>query len=683
MVNGIKQILSDGLTIDGSPVAPGHIAVLVRTNVEGEAIQAALREARIPAVVSKGGNVWDSQEAADVEHLLRAFLRPSDTSSICTALATSFWGHDAASIHTIRNSEDELDAARAKLGEYQRIWRQSGVLRALSPFIEDEAVTERLLSLIDGQRRLTNLRHVMELLHEEESRNNRGIDELVQWLRTRESRKSEEAETTELRLETDADAVQITTIHKSKGLQYDIVIAPFLWSAKEKHKKNACVLVHENDGTIVYDIGSEDAERRQRIADAERLAEDLRLAYVALTRAVHRCYVVIGDVKQSEMSALNYLLRGHEAAQDDGDIGRRATSAFDAAKDYGPIIGKLRELSQENDSLMTIEPLPSDASYKPASSLTDESFAPRELPGQVTPKLTPWRVTSYTQLSMSDAEDAFFPTMAAEREGFFAFASGRNAGSCLHEIIEEVDVAALPLIGKEPVPQVDNLVARKLRAFGLAEPEKHSGGPTFDPQQEVMQFLRRLGRTPIPIAGITMPELDPKRTLWEWSFLVPIDAITPEVLADAVARYADEPIRNEYPKRLRRLSQSALNGYLTGIADFAFEHEERWYVFDWKSTHLGTDLQDYAAEELVAAALDRHYVLQLLVYALGLHRYLKTRLPEYDYDRHIGGSGVVFLRGVDGESDNGFYVLRPPRQLIEALDEMLRLVPAHQLSFSS
>ena len=681
VVNGIKQILYDGLTINGAPVAPGHIAVLVRDNRESEAIQDALREARIPAVVSKGGNVWDSDEAAEVEYLLRAFLRPSDTSSICTALATSFWGHDAASIHTIRNSEVELDAMRTKLDEYQRIWRHSGVLRALAQFIEDEEVTARLLALIDGQRRLTNLRHVMELLHEEESRNNRGMDELAQWLRTRETRKSEDADTTELRLETDADAVQITTIHKSKGLQYDIVIAPFLWSAKQKHGKGDSVLVHENDGTIVYDVGSDDAERRRRIADAERLAEDLRLAYVALTRAVHRCYVVIGDVNQSEMSALGYLLRGHEAAGG-GSIDDRAQNAFAAARDYEAIIGKLGELSHENDSLMTIEPLPTNVTYTPAPPLADESFAPRELPEQIITKLTPWRVTSYTQLSMTDAEDAFFPAMTAEREGFFAFASGRNAGSCLHEIIEEVDVAALPLIGKEPVPQVENLVARKLRAFGLTEPEKHSGGPAFDPHQEVMQFLRRLGQTPILIAGVTMPELDPKRTLWEWSFLVPIDAITPEGLANAVAGYADEPIRNEYPKRLRRLSQSALNGYLTGIADFAFEHEGRWYVFDWKSTHLGTDLQDYAADKLVEAALDRHYVLQLLVYALGLHRYLKTRLSGYDYDRHVGGSGVVFLRGVDGESDNGFYVLRPPRELIEALDAMLRPVPARQISFS-
>lgn len=672
VVNGIKQILSAGLTIEGSPVAPGHIAVLVRTNAEGEAIQTRLRDAQIPAVISKGGNVWDSQEAADVEHLLRAFLRSSDTTSICTALATSFWGHDATSIHNIRQNEVQLDVVRAKLSEYQRIWRQSGVFRALSQIIEDEDVTARLLSLIDGQRRMTNLRHVMELLHEEESRNNRGMVELMQWLRTRESRNEDEAETTELRLETDADAVQITTIHKSKGLQYDIVIAPFLYSAKAKHRKDASVLVHEDDGAIVYDVGSEDSERRQLIADAERLAEDLRMAYVALTRAVHRCYVVIGDVNQSEMSALGYLLGGNDAARVDADMAQRAAEAFVAAKDYGSIIHSLRQLSKDNASLMTIEPLPSQATYTPASSLSDKKLVPRKLPEQAIPKLAPWRVTSYTQLSTSDAEDALFPTMTGERHGFFAFASGRNPGSCLHEIIEEVDVEALPLIGKEPVPHIDSLVERKLRAFGLLEPEKHNGGPAFDPHDEVIQFLRRLGRTPIPLAGITMPELDPKRTLWEWSFLVPIDEITPERLADAVSRFADEPIRSDYPRRLRRLSQSALNGYLTGVADFAFEQDGRWYVFDWKSTHLGASLEDYAPDKLVEAALDRHYVLQLLVYALGLHRYLQTRMPDYDYRRHIGGSGVVFLRGIDGESDNGFYVLRPPRQLIEALDEMLQ-----------
>src|SRR5690625_2635950 len=186
---------------------------------------------------------------------------------------------------------------------------------------------------------------------------------------------------------------------------------------------------------------------------------------------------------------------------------------------------------------------------------------------------------------------------------------------------------------------------------------------------------RRLGRTPIPLAGVALPDLDPQRTLREWSFMVPVGAITPQRLATAVRHHAGEPILSGYSGRLAGLQQDALDGYLTGVADFAFEHEGRWYVFDWKSTNLGSRLEDYAPERLHEAAVDRHYILQLYIYALGLHRYLQTRMPDYDYNRHIGGAGVVFLRGIDGRSDNGFYVLRPPLALIQAMDEMLQPVP--------
>ena len=682
VVNGIKELLSNGATIDGRAVEPSNIAILVRANKEGEALQRALGEENIPAVISKGGSVWVTDEASGVEHLLRAFLRPSDRTSLCTALTTHLWGYDAAMVHAVRQDEDQMEVVRGKLAAYRQTWRQHGVMRAMSQFIEETNVTERLLGHRGGERRLTNVRHILELLHEEESRHNRGPDELVQWLRTRESRTADDSDATELRLETDADAIQIVTVHKSKGLQYDIVIAPFLWSAKEKHKSNACVLVHEDDGSIIYDIGSEDAQRRQRLADAERLSEDLRLAYVALTRAVHRCYVVWGEANQAEMSAPAYLLGEHLGqVQADGiqtdDLAERAKQAFTAGSDSAGIINRLQALAEMHPDVMAVSDLPQTApSYRRKES-DGLDFRPRALSDEAKSKLEPWSITSYSRLAAGDPFEPAFAFEDGRRSGFFAFAAGRVPGNCLHEIIEEVDIAALPLIGTSPVPQVERLVERKLRAFGLLDPARHRGGDGFDPQREVMRFLGRLGHTPIPLAGVTLPELDPRRTLREWGFLVPIGAITPEALAKAVANHADDPfLRSEYPQRLRRLTQQAVDGYLTGVADFAFEHDGRWYVFDWKSTNLGAHYADYAPDRLQEAAVDRHYVFQLLVYALGLHRYLQTRMPDYDYDRHIGGAGVVFLRGIDGETSNGFYVLRPPAALIGALDEMLQPVPA-------
>ena len=675
VVNGIKELLSSDATIDGRAVEPSNIAILVRTNDEGEALQKALGEAGIPAVTSKGGSVWLSEEAAAVEHLLRAFLRPSDRTSICTALATDLWGYTADKVRAVRQDEELMEAIRGRLASYRQTWRRQGVMRGMMQFIEDERATERLLSFRGGERRLTNVRHILELLHEEESRHNRGPDELVQWLRTRESRTTDDSDATELRLETDAEAVQIVTIHKSKGLQYDIVIAPFLWSAKEKHKSSACVLVHEDDGSIVYDIGSEDADRRRRIADAERLSEDLRLAYVALTRAVHRCYVVWGIANQAEMSAPAYLLADRSGKDDEGSIADRALEGFKNGKDGAALLGRLRALADAHPELMAVRNLPEAAPAYARRASDGQDFSPREFPDAAKPKLLPWAITSYSRLAAGDPFEPAFAFEDGRRSGIFAFAAGRVPGNCLHEIIEEVDVSALPSIGKEPVPTVERLVERKLRAFGLLGAERHRGGDDYDPHREMLMLLGRLGRTPIPLAGVALPDLDPQRTLREWSFMVPVGAITPQRLATAVRHHAGEPILSEYSGRLAGLQQDALDGYLTGVADFAFEHEGRWYVFDWKSTNLGSRLEDYAPERLHEAAVDRHYILQLYIYALGLHRYLQTRMPDYDYNRHIGGAGVVFLRGIDGRSDNGFYVLRPPLALIQAMDEMLQPVP--------
>jgi exodeoxyribonuclease V beta subunit len=675
VASGIRELLASSATIEGKPVSPSNIAVLVRTNKEAAAMQEALAEAGIPAVVGRSGDVWSSPEVTEIEHLLRAFLRPADRTSLCTALATAMWGKTAADIHEIRNDENLTEEVRSRLSGYQQTWRSRGVLHALTQFIEDQSVARRFLRLTDGERRLTNIRHALELLHEEEGRHGRGPDELVSWLRSRESRNGGDRETSELRLESDEAAVQIVTMHKSKGLQYDIVIAPFLWSGREARKRGKCVVVHDGD-RIVYDIGSAQEARRRAISDAEQLSEDLRLAYVSMTRAVHRCYVVWAEANFAGRSALGYLLKGFEGVNADDDISARAQEAFATATEVKSVTSALNALVDANPELMAAYDLPSDAPAFVSGTLPAKTFSPRTLSDATLPKLTPWAVRSYSQLVSGETHEPAFSFENVAREGFFAFAAGRVPGNLLHEIIEEVDIASLPRIGKGDVREVEDLVRRKLRAFGLDDPAKHRGGDDFDPQREVMRFLGRLGRTRIPLADVTLPELDSQRTLREWGFTVPVGAITPDSLAGTLLKHGEGRLRDDYSKRIRGLRQDALNGYLTGIADFAFEHDDRWYVFDWKSTNLGHRLEDYAPERLEEAALDRHYALQLLLYTLGLHRYLQTRMRDYDYSRHVGGAGVVFLRGVDGRTSNGFYVVRPPAELILAMEDMLAPIPA-------
>lgn len=686
VVAGVKHLLRSGVTIDGRPVSASNIAVLVRENREGVSIQDALREAGIPAVVSKSGDIWRSSEMAEIEHILRAIHRPSDMKTVCNALATNLWGFDAAMIMAFRQDEEKIEQIRDSLFRYQSLWQRGGVAQALSLFTEEQAVTSRLLALIDGERRMTNVRHVLELLHEEESRHDRGPTELIQWLRARKMRVNRDPEMAELRLETDEEAVQVVTIHKSKGLEYDIVIAPSLWSAKEPmHKwlnkrgfrgEKPCVLVHDGD-EIIYDMGSEDLDRRMRLDDAERLAEDLRLAYVALTRAVHRCYVVWGNVSQSEASAPAYLLFGHRFATLK-DLGERAGAAIEASEKHGDDIGEeLEKLVSAHSDVMTMVEMPIVGPEARPAAAIPRRLEPRELSEVGRRNLIPWSITSYSQIAAGEPHEPLFEIERSDAlEGILAFASGRIAGSCLHEIIEEADLRGMGGPDNGTKHNVRQLIERKLKAFGLDAPDVHRGGPDYNPVREVMELLERLCRTPLPLAGATLSSLEPNRTMREWSFMVPIRDISPGAIASAIARYAPEPISERYPQHLHKLEQGTLEGYLTGVADFAFEHRQRWFVLDWKSTNLGPRLEDYEWKKLQEAALDRHYILQLLIYALGLHRYLQTRMPDYDYDRHVGGAGVVFLRGVDGSTDRGFYMMRPPRALILAMEEMLTPIPA-------
>ncbi|MFW5972483.1 MAG: hypothetical protein ACOCTG_00710, partial [Bacteroidota bacterium] len=247
-----------------------------------------------------------------------------------------------------------------------------------------------------------------------------------------------------------------------------------------------------------------------------------------------------------------------------------------------------------------------------------------------------------------------------------------------HEIIEEADLTSLGRNGngRATPAELDALVHRKLAAFGLETAASHRGGPAYDPHVEVVALLKRLASSPVPIAGCSLADLDPERTLREWNFVLPVEAITPVAMANIIAEFGPDTIRTPYSLRVRDLRPEAIGGFLTGIADYAFEHRGRWFVLDWKSTHLGSNRDDYAREALGRAAQERHYLLQLMIYTLGLHRYLRTRIIDYDFDRHIGGAGIVFLRGVDGVTDRGFYLLTPRRELIEAMDSMLSPVAA-------
>jgi exodeoxyribonuclease V beta subunit len=644
------------------PLRPSDVAVLVRTNQQAEQMQQALRAVRVPAVVSRAGDVFDSDEMEELQRILAAVAEPASTGRARAAWVTRIWGDDAASIVALDEDDDGWQVRLEELDEYRRAWLGQGFVAMIQELVRRRRVRRRLLSGEAGERRLTNLLHAVEVLHQAILERHLSPAGLVAWLEAeRAAGRTHDSDATELRLESDARAVQIATVHKSKGLEYGVVFCPYLWEAVPQDR--APVSAHLGPRRVVYDFGSEDFAEHQARAEAERLAEDLRLAYVATTRARHRCYVAWGEVgRSSGASALGYLLRELE-----GDSG--VSPALQALVDAHP---DLMELTVAGDR----EPLAWDGAAAPAVDLGS--------------RLEPWRMASFSSLSRgreAEVPDHLDPPAISRRgagetpaadgglSGMLAFARGTRAGTCLHEILEHCDFTAVD--GDGARRRVDAVLAR----HGLDAPRRHDprAVPGWRPAAAVLDLLRRLtaARVPVPGAGLSLDRVEDRSRRTEWRFYLPLADLAPRRLGRLFREHAREDL-GDYAGRLETLSRRAVHGFLTGFVDLVFVHGERWYVVDWKSNDLGIRVEAYRREGMREAMRHHHYVLQYHLYTLALQRFLRFRLPGYDYDRHFGGAIYVFLRGVDaaaagGEtgSQAGWFVDRPPRALIDALEESL------------
>jgi len=671
LVREVVRLLTEP-TAAGKPLAPAQIAVLVRSGKEGIAVQEALRAAGVPCIVAGLDDILKSRELHELESVLRAVLAPADARAVRAAMATDMWGKSAHEIHALSlpEREGEWQALVEQLVGWRDLWLRFGFMRATQAMMGELGVVERLLAHEDGERRVTNLRHAVELLHGATTEERLSPEGLLLWISATRATGAEKAERTELRLETDADAVQIVTIHKSKGLEFDVVFCPGLWGTR-RTDANEPVLVHEPDGTTVFDHGSPDRGARGRLALAEELAEELRLVYVALTRARLRCYVSWGAVKNrmtglhAGHTALGYLLRSTQEDLSLDELVTQVPESFEGALAEWDV--SLRELVQHSDGGMTVEVLTEGQDSSPRwSGVAAERFTPQcrtDLPN--TESLRTWRVASFTSLTagrqvedardVADAADGARVWARTHRPAdFMDFPAGRLPGVALHELFERADFDA-------DSETLHALATEVLHRSQLVDHEERIDAVTG--------MMRRVLGDTLPGATLALRDVPRRRTLREWPFHLPLGDVSAAILGETFARHGDE-VSRRYAPALRRLSADRTHGFLAGVVDLAFEHEGRWHVVDWKSNQLGTDLSHYERGELEREMFASHYVLQYHLYFTALHRFLKLRVKNYDYDTHMGGAWYAFLRGVDG-TGRGWFHDRPPRALITALDALM------------
>ncbi len=695
----IAALLASPATIHGEPVRPGDVAVLVRTNGQGTMIRAALADAGVPAVLSGTASVFGTPVAREWLVLLEACEQPRLARLLAAAL-TCFLGHTVEELCG-PGADDLLDRLGAGVRTWATAWHERGVAALLEAVTADTALPQRLLGRTDGERLLTDLRHIAQSLHAAAVGGHLGPAALVDWLRHRIGEATIDVGTERSRrLESDAAAVQIITIHRSKGLEFPVVYVPFAW---DRFVPDPTVPLLHDGPARVLDVGGETGEGwKERCAQhrAEEAGEDLRLLYVALTRA--KCQVVTWWVPSTTTSSapLHRLLIGRPAPGTEPAESYRIpadTAALDA----------LRGLASPVLAVEEVGP-------RPAAAFTPESGGNTALEAAVFDREIDrrWRRTSYSGLTATAGHHG--PSVASEPEApgtedeadveIGATAGGTRApavdavpspmadlplgtgfGTLVHAVFETADLTAPDLLAELTAHCTEQLVRNPVAGIDVAG---------------LAAALLPAARTPLgPLAGgLRLADVAPRDRLTELDFELPLaggeHAVRQVVLgelAPVLRRHlaVDDPL-HAYPDALESaaLTDQPLRGYLTGSIDAVLRLPGgSFVVVDYKTNWLGPFAAEgrepltsahYTPDRLAEAMIGANYPLQSLLYGVALHRYLRWRLPGYDPERHLGGSLYLFVRGMCGEQAPlvdgvpcGVFGWAPPAALTVALSDLL------------
>ncbi|CAN7357528.1 exodeoxyribonuclease V subunit beta [Pseudomonas sp. LjRoot71] len=638
-----------------TPFKGGDIAVLVASHRQAGEVAAELAARGVPSVRRGKENVWHSEEADELSAVLAAYAEPGREGALRYALASRLLGRSAADLAACSEDAQAWDREREAAERYHQLWQQQGFMRAFRAWLDEQQVAQRLLALVDGERRLTNLLHLAELL-QTESMQRPGLEQLLAWFNAQRSAEAH-GEDALLRLESDAERVQIVTIHTSKGLEYPLVFCPYLWDGAllRQHEDISC---HADDGTPLLDLGSEQLDTHRARARHERFAEKLRLTYVALTRARDRLWLHWGPVdckpkKDGTLgdsglhsSALAWLLHGRELPGEDALS--ELAGHLQSLSPQG-LRGELEQLIASSQGQMTLQPL-RDSEASAAGE--QRAPAPQQLASLQRSLHSAWRIGSFSGLAAGmhmeapDRDGLVLPDASEPGTGFFAFPRGARAGTCLHAILE--DWAR----GKGALAE-------------LVEPGLSGHGISNDWQAVALAHLQQVVDTDLDGNGLTLAGLNPTRRLPELGFTFPLAGLDVQrlraILCDPAHGLA-EPMR----EAAARLEFDSLKGFLKGFIDLTFEHDGRWYIADYKSNWLGPDASYYGGERLLQALAAEHYYLQYLIYLVALRRFLRQRLDDFQNEQ-LGGAYYLFLRGMPSA---GVYFSRPSDELLDALDTL-------------
>jgi exodeoxyribonuclease V beta subunit len=630
---------------------PADIAVLVRDRREASAIRRALVLRRVASVyLSDKDSVVESQEAVDVLRWLQAVASPLDGTLARTAFATATCALPLPELARLSSDELAWEERVEQLKNLHQTWQRQGVLAMLRRFIHELGLPAKLLGASGGERRLTNLLHLAELL-QEASRELDGEQALIRWFAEQVEGLGEGGDERVLRLESDAELVKVVTVHKSKGLEYPLVYLPFAVTARKTDRRNRAFFeyVHEDGGRRI-DLGlSEDA---LKAVDRARIEEDLRLLYVALTRAKHFLWLGVAAVAAGRKgenrlheSALGYLLTGGEPVQ-----ASAMQERWEALRGGLDAI-ELHTLDAQDGCTMLRR-----ADVRP-ELIDAPAFA-----GQFERN---WAVGSFTSLTrhtvaaptrpqeenlLEEEEPGTVEVQKADDAPWHRFPRGATPGNFLHEQLEWMAQEGFSRIDEDDF--IKRLHQRIVRA---------GWGNRVD---DAMAWLDALVTLPLPPTGCALSDLE--EVLPEMEFWFPSHGLD----VGALDRLCRRRLLGDTPRPT--LPERQLHGMLKGFTDLVFECHGRYWVLDYKSNALGQGDAAYTGQAMASAMAEHRYDIQGAIYLLALHRLLRARLgAAYDPGEQLGGAVFLFLRGIGNEFTRGCYLIAPDMELLDGLDGLL------------
>jgi exodeoxyribonuclease V beta subunit len=572
-------------------------------------------------------SVFSTPEAIDLYTVLSAIAQPGNTVLFKQAMTLNWFGLDGQGFYRFINDEAAMDAGMERVFAYHQAWQKSGLMAMMQQVLAQEKIKANLSTTNLSERQLTNLQHLLELVQQMAVDRHLSISKTVDWLHTAITQASG-SEDQQLRLESDENAVRIVTTHRSKGLEYNIVFCPYLW--QRSSYENPLVICHEN-GQMVADLGSDDFAQRRLQALDEELAEDLRVFYVAVTRAKYRCYLAWADVRTATTannSAMAWLMEFADADFAEQQARLQGFKAgFATIFDYHKL-----DLSEA----------PNVRYQKPIEILDLQAKKrSRSL-------YTAWQMSSYTALSaLTVQETPEFPEDKANEQQLRSDAvqtllpRGTQTGNVVHELLETNSFSHLAKHQDISVQQ-----HRLCLRYGLK----------LEQPQLLDELLYAVVTTPLSITDtdFCLMNLQDQHCLKEMPFYLSLAHIN-TVGINGILR--DSPT-------FQPLESKQIAGYLTGFIDLICEYQGRYYVMDYKTNTL----PDYGDETLTQAMREHNYGLQYWLYSVVLHRYLQMRLPGYNYQQHFGGVRYLFVRGMQSDvAMAGVYEDRPELDKINAL----------------